>query len=498
MIAILRLKRKDLVLRGFIWMTVIALFLAQVEAKPHSGNGMTHPILVSTTAPNDTVTTALQPLPFSTVLQWVLQNHPVLKQANNYTPIAKAQLLIARGAFDPSVSLYSTQKNESGKLYRYQNVDLAIPNYFGGGISIDNPLTQSGSTTVGSLGISAELPLLKGLITDYRRTALGKAKINVEMSLAERDQWINDLIRDVFTEYAQWLLAYESAKQIQGVLRLATDRQKGLRTLFYSGAGTSVDTMETFVQWQQYKAKYDLSVWKQEKQRLMVSMYLWDNDGNPLEPLPSVYPTADGLSWIDSMVSEANSYTSNPNNETMLQPALRMSVLKVASKQLEFNLAKNNMLPSLNLQYGYSQPNAAWRYTPNSGTQYTGFGLGFQSTLFLKQQRGQYKEMQLGLINAQLEVDNKTRNYSVKSRALLQEYAIQLGQFEQWTSIGKNQQRLYDMEAKRLEAGDVNFFVLNSREMRLLDLNLLALEYKLQYQLSGINYLHYLGWLSRS
>ena len=88
----------------------------------------------------------------------------------------------------------------------------------------------------------------------------------------------------------------------------------------------------------------------------MVSMYLWDNDGNPLEPLPSVHPTADGLSWIDSMVSEANSYTSNPNNETMLQPALRMSVLKVASKQLEFNLAKNNMLPSLNLQYGYSQP----------------------------------------------------------------------------------------------------------------------------------------------
>jgi hypothetical protein len=54
------------------------------------------------------------------------------------------------------------------------------------------------------------------------------------------------------------------------------------------------------------------------------------------------------------------------------------------------------------------------------------------------------------------------------------------------------------MEARRLEAGDVNFFVLNTREMRLLDLNLLALEYKFQYQLSGISYLHYLGWLSRN
>jgi hypothetical protein len=51
------------------------------------------------------------------------------------------------------------------------------------------------------------------------------------------------------------------------------------------------------------------------------------------------------------------------------------------------------------------------------------------------------------------------------------------------------------MEAKRLEAGDVNFFILNTREMRLLDLNLTALEYKYQYQASGVAYLHYLGWL---
>lgn len=447
---------------------------------------------------NDSGALALQPLPFSAVLQWVLQNHPVLKQANNYMPIAKAQLLIARGAFDPAVSLYGTSKNENnGQFYRYQNLDLSIPNYYGGGISFSNPLNQSNTSNSGSLGFSAELPLLKGLITDYRRTALGKAKINVQMSLAERDQWINDIIRDVFTEYAQWLVAYESAQQIQGVLRLATERQKGLRTLFNSGAGTSVDTMETYVQLQQYKAKYDLSAWKQEKQRLLVSMFLWDANGNPMEPLPSVFPTTEGLAWIDSMVSEANNYLNNPDNDALLQPALRLSLLKVESKRLEFNLAKNNMLPSLNLQYGYNQPNAAWRYSPSTATQFTGFGMGFQSSLFFKQQRGQYKEMQLGLVNAQLEVDNKRRNYIVKSNTLMQEYGIQKSQFDQWLEIGKNQRKLYDMEARRLEAGDVNFFVLNSREMRLLDIQLLALDYKLQYQLSGIQYLHFLGWLSR-
>jgi outer membrane protein TolC len=428
-----------------------------------------------------------------------MKNHPVLKQANNYLPIAKAELLVSRGAFDPSVSIYRSNKNEgNNKFYRNQNLDVYLPNYFGGGISISNPFNKTQVGEAGSLSLGAELPLLKGLITDYRRTALGKAKINVKMSLAERDQWINNLVSDVFTEYAQWLLAHESAEQIEGVLRLATERQRGLRKLYESGAGTSVDTLETFVQWQQYKAKYDLAIWKKEKQRLMLSMYLWDESGVPIEPMNTVYPTSAGLAWIDSMVSEAASYINNPQNTEILQPALRMSLLKVASQQLEFNLAKNQMLPSLNLQYGYYQPDAAWRISPSTATQSTGFGLGFQSSLFLKQQRGQYRQMQLALENAKLEVDNKQRNYSVKSSALLQEFQVQKSQFDQWLGVSENQRKLYDMEARRLEAGDVNFFVLNTREMRLLDLNLLALEYKFQYQLSGISYLHYLGWLSRN
>jgi outer membrane protein TolC len=445
------------------------------------------------------LTAANSALPFSDVLYGVMKNHPVLKQANNYLPIAKAELLVSRGAFDPSVSIYRSNKNEgSNKFYRNQNLDVYLPNYFGGGISISNPFNKTQVGEAGSLSLGAELPLLKGLITDYRRTALGKAKINVKMSLAERDQWINNLVSDVFTEYAQWLLAHESAEQIERVLRLATERQRGLRKLYESGAGTSVDTLETFVQWQQYKAKYDLAIWKKEKQRLMLSMYLWDESGVPIEPMNTVYPTSAGLAWIDSMVSEAASYINNPQNIEILQPALRMSLLKVASQQLEFNLAKNQMLPSLNLQYGYYQPDAAWRISPSTATQSTGFGLGFQSSLFLKQQRGQYRQMQLALENAKLEVDNKQRNYSVKSSALLQEFQVQKSQFDQWLGVSENQRKLYDMEARRLEAGDVNFFVLNTREMRLLDLNLLALEYKFQYQLSGISYLHYLGWLSRN
>lgn len=144
----------------------------------------------------------------------ILSNHPTLKQANNYIPIAKAEaeLMIARGTFDLVISYYRTEKNtDGGNFYQTQNLDFYIPNYFGGGLSVTNPYANTGGIDNGSLGLGFEIPLLKGLITDYRRTALGKAKINVEMSQAQRDQWINDLVHELFIQYAQWLLAHESA-----------------------------------------------------------------------------------------------------------------------------------------------------------------------------------------------------------------------------------------------------------------------------------------------
>lgn len=444
-----------------------------------------------------TVLSNQTPLPFFVILDAVLTNHPVLKQSQNYQPIAEAELSIARGAFDPMISYYRNNKNEGTKLYQNQNLDLYIPNYFGGGISINNPYSMNAGAASGSLGFEIDFPLLKGLITDYRRTYLAKSKINVKMSIAQRDQWVNDLVKDVFLQYSQWLFAHESAVQIEQVLKIAEQRQQGLRKLFTSGAGTAVDTMETHVQLQQYRAKFDVALWKKEKQRLMISMFLWDENGKPIEPLNTAMPTQDGLIWIDSLVMEATKFLDTSANQGMeiIQPAVRLSLLKLESQQLEFRLAKNQMLPSLNLKYGYSQPSTEWRFTPSAATQFNGFGLGFQTGLFLRQQRGQYRQMQLTVKNASLEVNNKMRSYQVKSNALFQEYSVNKSQWLQWKQIGENQLTLYRMEAKRLEAGDVNFFILNTREMRLLDLNLTALEYKYQYQASGIEYLHYLGWL---
>jgi len=53
------------------------------------------------------------------------------------------------------------------------------------------------------------------------------------------------------------------------------------------------------------------------------------------------------------------------------------------------------------------------------------------------------------------------------------------------------------MESRRFEAGDANFFIVNTREMRALDAQLKALEYQKEYFENCNDFLNYTGWYSR-
>ena len=172
-----------------------------------------------------------------------------------------------------------------------------------------------------------------------------------------------------------------------------------------------------------------------------------------------------------------------------------MSKIKLESSLLDFNLAKNQMLPSLDIKYRYYQPSTISNPNPALLNQTYGLGLSFQTGLFLRQQRGQYNYMKYGINQQELNLQNKLRAYQVKSDALFKEYAVISNQSDQWSQVAENQWKLYRMEKQRLDAGDVNFFILNTREIRLLDAQLTALDYNFQRQESGINYLYYLGWL---
>ncbi|HAI85237.1 MAG TPA: hypothetical protein DCL43_16380, partial [Chitinophagaceae bacterium] len=108
--------------------------------------------------------------------------HPLARQAALRVDIAKADLLAARGNFDPTASLNSERKTFDGKKYFfYNNPEVKVPTWFGANIKagIENNggdrITRE-TTTGQSSYLGIEMPLARNLLMDKRRASVLKAE----------------------------------------------------------------------------------------------------------------------------------------------------------------------------------------------------------------------------------------------------------------------------------------------------------------------------------
>ncbi|MCX6185416.1 MAG: hypothetical protein NTU43_00270 [Bacteroidetes bacterium] len=70
------------------------------------------------------------------VLEIVKNYHPVVKQGNINIEKSKASITIARGAFNPIIGNYLTNKTfDNTKYYDYINPNITLPTWFGVEIS---------------------------------------------------------------------------------------------------------------------------------------------------------------------------------------------------------------------------------------------------------------------------------------------------------------------------------------------------------------------------
>ena len=126
----------------------------------------------------------------STEFWQIVQNfHPVVKQTLIEIKQSDASLTIARGAFDPVLQHYSTQKTLDGKNYiDYNSPSLSIPTWYGiefsAGIENMQGSRLDPSQTLGQTSyLGVEIPLAKNLLMDKRRAALQQAKILQKMRM---------------------------------------------------------------------------------------------------------------------------------------------------------------------------------------------------------------------------------------------------------------------------------------------------------------------------
>lgn len=418
----------------------------------------------------------------------VRQYHPVAKQAAIGVDMAKADVTIARGGFDPLLIVQTDRKTFDGiDYYNHSTPEVKIPVWYGfdivaGTEMLDgdrtNPETTLGRTSF--VGISA--PLLKNLLMDKRRAALQQAKIFTNLSEAARQSALNDLQFDALAAYWEWAQGHEVYTVLQGVVAASERRFALVKNSWKLGDRPAIDTTEALVQLQQFQYQRNEAWLDFQNAGVALSAYLWQANGEPYLLPQDVKPDSN---WQQStlMAGVIESEQVLVDMAIANHPDLKQYNYKLSALQVEKKLKFQELLPTLNIKYnqlgkGYNLAKTATQSLFNNNYK---FGISFYVPLRLSQGRGEYRKAKLKILDTEYAMQNKRMQILNKVKMYRNEAVTLLQQMQLQQSALLNYQSLQRGEETRFFSGESSLFLVNSRETKRLEAAQKLIEVKAKF-----------------
>lgn len=419
-------------------------------------------------------------------IEQVRQYHPVARQARIVVQKADAELLAARGLFDPTAQLNAERKTFDGKNYFfYTNPEVKLPTWIGadfkaglennGGQFLNPEVTRSQSSYLGF-----EMPLARGLVMDKRRAAVEQARLFRSQSDQERLGIINDLLFDSYVTYWEWAGAYQLYSIYSRFLEISRDRLRFVRIAFFNGDRSVMDTVEALTQVQNFEMLQANAQMRFNNTRLELSNFLWEErDSAFIIPTNYVPDTTQFVMY--QLADQLDNYVSRANQEN---PFLRMYDFKLDALEVERKLKFQSLLPYLNVKYnllnqGYNvfrNFDAAALFTNNYK-----WGIDFKIPLFLREGRGEYRKAKLKIQETNLEVSNKRWQIENKVRFYYNEMTLLEKQLRITQQALNNYQILLRNETLRFENGESSLFLVNTRENKVMESMEKLVELRIKY-----------------
>lgn len=423
------------------------------------------------------------------VLELVRRYHPVARQARIHVDKAQADLVIARGGFDPVLGAYAARKRFGGVgYYNRFSPEIVIPTWYGievhGGLEdytgerLDPTMTKGQSSFIG-----ASIPLGKDLLMDKRRAYLKQARIFTSMADTEQRLFLNNLLMDAMEAYWAWVSSYNLYQVISSAVSLNRERLDLVRRSFANGERAAIDTVEALAQLQSFQyqeAQYRMQF---RNAGLMLSSFLWTDSGTPYDLPETVFPPVD---WDDQrllsgMELDVNALLTIAENS---HPALRIYDYKLRALGIEKKLKFQQLQPKADFRYNHLSKG----YNAFSGISETSFmgnnyqyGFKFEVPLRLSAGRGDYRKVKLKIMEASLEQAQKRLDLQLKIRQYHNEFSVLKEQIALQALNFANYQQLLAAEQTRLSNGESSLFLVNSRESKLIEAQQKLVELKAKY-----------------
>ena len=425
------------------------------------------------------------------VMEIVKRYHPVALQAGILVEQAKADLVSARGQFDPVFENEAAQKTFEGTAYySYNRPEISIPTWFGIEVKAGleylsgnrtDPVDTKGESSY--LGIS--IPLAKNLLMDKRRAALQSAKIFRQASVAERRNMLNQLMLDALKSYWSWVKEYQLYQVMNEAVAINENRFRWVRSAYQLGDRAAIDTTEVLAQWQQFELLRSQAWLNFQNAGLELSVYLWTAGAQPYE-LPSNIIPQEPLREISVMNQPVPVLNELLSAAVSNHPELRLYQYKLQALNIERKLKLQELLPVVNFRYnqlgrGYD----VWKTatSPYFENNYR-YGLSISIPLRLSQGRGEYKKARLKINYAELELEQKKRQVENKVRSYFNELLALKEQVKWQEQSWRNYLQLQRAEELRFRSGESSLFLVNARETKALEALQKLLELKAKYFVS--------------
>jgi len=439
-------------------------------------------------------------LTYDAYLKNVVENNPLSKKADNVKKFGELQYKASKGNFDPFVSGSYDNKNFNGtNYYSILNAGVKVPLFteqnlkigyeYGVGANV-NPEQYTSSYGLPYIGL--EVGLLQGMLIDYRRADLLKAKEYVNYYSAEKNIQMNGLLYESSIKYFDWLFSLKQLSLNNYFVELAKQRLLGIESLASVGERAAMDTIEAAILYQSRLLDLQSAQIDIQKQNNDLAMFNWDVNG---APQVVIYTTSDS---IDVYYNRAkNGIIKQLYQDSTSNPIIDKytSVQKVLS--IEARLKKEMIKPKLNVNYNMLSynPNS---YSPVYSQNNYKWGVDLSFPLLLRKSRNEYKMAKVSSQNNLFELANKTNELDYKLNALKQTINILSGQLQNAERSVKYNRQLVEAEKLKFNNGESSLFILNARENKWLESELKFVDYKYKFIKTSISIIYLKGTLNYS
>ena len=419
---------------------------------------------------------AVNELSLNEFLAYVKEFHPLSQLANFEISAAQAELLRSRGAFDPQVMVDWKNKEFKGtEYYDVLNSTFKIPTWYG--IEVKAGFEQNQGQFLnqervvpddGLYSAGVSVPIGQGLFINQRMADLKQAKILQDLSVAQRDIRLNNLLFDAVLAYLDWYLANREVSLFAEFLERAEVRFNGIKQSAMEGDIPIIDTLEAGIIVQNRQVSLEQSNLKLTQSRLRLSNFLWFEDNIPLELNPFVVPEELDENSLDPVLGTNLLQLENFVLED--HPRIKALDYRIDRLEVDQRLKAEMLKPQLDVEYNFINERVG--QFENFNTNDYKAGIFFRVPLFLRKERGDLKLAKIKVNEAELDLDFETlrlQNEIQASRSEILSFIIQLDTFR---NIVRDNTSLLNAEERKFSIGESSVFLINAREVGLIDARL--------------------------